>query len=298
MSRSHEFTLVDVFAEDRWSGNQLAVVHDAADLTDAEMLAVACEFGFSETTFVLSTSPGDDGAWPVRIFTPGGEVPFAGHPTLGTAWVLRHRIAEDRSLCGRITLDLPAGRIPVEPESDGVLWMTQLEPRFSEPLDRALAAVALGCDPAALAPDLPVQSVSTGLPFAVVPMRGLADVRALSPRGLDPEALARLCPTDAAPAVLVFTPESREPGNDLHVRVFVPSLGVPEDPATGSANGCLAGYLSRHRVLGSAEVEARAEQGWEIGRPSLLRLRARPRGDGILVRVGGRVRRVAVGRLD
>jgi trans-2,3-dihydro-3-hydroxyanthranilate isomerase len=292
---SSTFHVVDVFATERYTGNQLAVVETPPELPDERMQALAAEFDFSETTFVsLAGDP-----YHTRIFTPREEIPFAGHPTLGTAWVVRERadtVADegDPDHDG-VVLDLPVGEIPVTVRSiDGVetLWMRQRQPTFGERRSRARAAEVLGLPTDALDPDLPVQAVSTGLPTVVVP---LVDRAALTAIDLDRAAYDAFVAGHDAKNVLAFCPDPRESQNDLAVRVFAPYYGVPEDPATGSSNGCLAGYLVRHAADGT--VFARVEQGYEMGRPSLLHLEARADGDGVAVDVGGRVVPVADGTL-
>lgn len=289
---SRRFHLVDVFARQRYAGNQLAVVTDAADLETAEMQAIAAEMNYSETTFV--TGPPADGAWPVRIFTPTEEIPFAGHPTLGTAAVIRSHLADDRP--ERVTLGLDVGDIPVtvRPGEPETLWMRQQPPTFGDRLAHDALADVLGLPTAALDTDWPVQVVSTGLPTIVVP---LVDRDALTDITLDRDAYARVTGDRDAKNVLAFCPDPREPANDLADRVFAPYYGVDEDPATGSSNGCLAGYLARHGYFGDDTVTVRVEQGYEMGRPSLLHLSADATGDDVTVNVGGGVVDVAQGEL-
>ncbi|MFB6138957.1 MAG: PhzF family phenazine biosynthesis protein [Halosimplex sp.] len=304
--------LVDVFARERYAGNQLAVVTDAADLADDELQAFAAEIDFSETTYVEAASPAD-GAWPVRIFTPEAEIPFAGHPTLGTAHEIREHLADGRP--DEVVLDLDVGRVPVEVrERDGreTLWMTQQPPEFGDELAHEALAAVLGLDVDDLDGNYPVQVVSTGLPTVVVP---LADRAALERIDVDRDAYDRVTGDREAKNVLAFCPDPRDDANDFAVRVFAPFYGVPEDPATGSSNGCLAAYLVRHGYRGPRAdsdsepdpdpLDVRVEQGHEMGRPSLLHLRARETdggGDGddeddIAVEVGGRVEPVARGTL-
>jgi trans-2,3-dihydro-3-hydroxyanthranilate isomerase len=278
------FEIVDVFATGPYTGNQLAVVRDAEDATDEEMLAVAKEFGFSETTFVES-----EGEKPrVRIFTPAEEVNFAGHPTLGTAAVL----LEDRK---EVTLDLNVGPVPVR-EQEGVLWMKQNAPEFDETRDSEAVAEVLGIDATDIDDGYPVQEVSTGLPAVIVPLETLDAVRRVS---LDRDAYDDFVAGGDAKLLHVFAPEAYEDENDLNARMFAPYYGVPEDPATGSANGCLGAYLVEHGYFDSPDVDVRVEQGYEIGRPSLVRVRASDdeNGGSIDVRVGGKVERVAEGEL-
>lgn len=289
------FYIVDVFAESRYAGNQLAVVRDAAGLSDEEMLAITREMNYSETTFMLSDQP-REGGYDVRIFTPGGEVPFAGHPTLGTAYVILQDVAAAPT--DSVTLNLGVGPIAVRvergPGAAETLWMTQRPPEFGPTHDPGRVANLLGLGVEELVAGLPVQEVSTGLPFIIAPLRGLDAVRRCRP---DRDALLAYVEGREAKAILVFARETCRARNDLHVRVFTDAYGIPEDPATGSANGCLAGYLSRHRVLGNENVDVRVEQGHEVGRPSLLHLRAGPADGEIVVQVGGRVIPVAAGEL-
>ena len=254
------------------------------------MQAFAAEIGFSETTFVEGRSA--DG-WDVRIFTPETGIPFAGHPTIGTARVVREHVAEGRP--DRVVLDLDVGEVPVEVRGrDGrdALWMTQQPPEFGPELPWAALADVLSVDVAALDADSPVQIVSTGLPTIVVP---LASRAALTGIELDRDAYRAVTGDREAKNVLAFCRDSRSEDNDLAVRMFAPFDGVPEDPATGSSNGCLAAYLVRHRVLGAGGIDVRVEQGHGMGRPSLLQLRARATDGGIRVEEGGSVVPVAGG---
>ena len=282
------FYIVDVFAEERYAGNQLAVVRGGADLPDETLQTIALEMNYSETTFVLSEEE-TDGGYDVRIFTPGEEVPFAGHPTLGTAYVIRHEI-----LAGpveSITLNLKAGGIPVT--FGEVLWMRQLPPTFGATFDSALVARTLNLETADLDDHYPVQEVSTGLPALIVPLR---DLDALRRCKVDWERYTKVA--GSAKNLYVFCPESHHNGpGDLSARMFANDLGVPEDPATGSAAGCLAAYLLEHSYLGTDSVDVGVEQGYEIGRPSLLYLRAIRDRDEIKVDVGGKVQMVARGEL-
>ena len=290
---SRRFYTVDVFAQRKYTGNQLAVVTDAAGLDAEGMQEIAAEIDYSETTFV--TGDPESGAWPVRIFTPTAEVPFAGHPTLGTASVIRREFADGDP--DRVVLDLGVGDIPVSVrETDGkeTLWMRQRPPEFGEEIPHSALSAVLDLPEDALDDRYPVQVVSTGLPTVVVP---LADREALAGIDLDRDAYDALVESHGSELVHAVCPVPRSEDNDLAVRMFAPALGVPEDPATGSTNGCLAAYLAEHEYFDSPEVDARVEQGYEIGRPSLLHLRARPDGDELAVEVGGRVVPVARGEL-
>ncbi|ELZ30971.1 epimerase [Halogeometricum pallidum JCM 14848] len=284
------FHLVDVFAERRYAGNQLAVVESRKSLSDEEMLSITREMNYSETTFVEGGPV--DGAWPVRIFTQKEEIPFAGHPTLGTAAVLRERFDAGDD----VTLGLGVGDIPVEvrPDGDGeAYWMTQNAPEFGAELDHARLARVLGLDDADVDREWPVQVVSTGLPSILVP---LTDRDALERVDIDRTAYDALYDDVGVENVFPFCADPREADHHLAARMFSPGHGVDEDPATGSSNGNLAGYLARNRYFGDDEVAASVEQGYEMGRPSVLHLEAED-GDEVSVRVGGRVEFVAEGEL-
>jgi trans-2,3-dihydro-3-hydroxyanthranilate isomerase len=282
------FYIVDVFAEEKYAGNQLAVVRGGAGLPDETLQKIALEMNYSETTFVLSEEE-TEGGYDVRIFTPGDEIPFAGHPTLGTAYVIQYEI-----LAGpveSITLKLKAGEIPVT--FGEVLWMRQLPPTFGATLDSALIAPTLNLEMTDLDDRSPMQEVSTGLPALIVPLR---DLDALQRCKVDWERHTEV----AGPGknLYVFCPESHDDGpGDLSARMFANDPGVPEDPATGSAAGCLAAYLLGHAYLGTDSIDVRVEQGYEIGRPSLLYLQAARDGDQTTVHVGGKVQMVARGEL-
>lgn len=284
------FYIVDVFAEQKYAGNQLAVFRDAGGLSDEQMQRIAREMNFSETTFILSDSP-REGGYDVRIFTPVAEVPFAGHPTLGTAYVIRQELLDDPA--ANVTLNLKVGPIPVTSVDREVLWMKQNPPVFGPTFDAAAVANILGLDESDIDARFPVQEVSTGLWFVIVPLTSLDAARRAK---TTKDKYLSLFETGRHAGILVFCPEPYSKQNDLNVRVFCPVYGIEEDPATGSGNGCLASYLVQHRYFGSDEIDVRVEQGYEIGRPSLLRLRAGRQEDAIDVNVGGKVIMVAKGQ--
>ena len=292
---SHRFHIVDVFAEERYAGNPLAVVRDAADLDAATMQRIAREFGFSETTFVVSDPRAAEVR--VRIFTPAHELPFAGHPTLGTAWVIREHLAEGRP--DGLALALGVGRVPVAFASeDGheLAWLAAPPIALGKTIDRERIAPALGLSDADIAADLPVQHLLAGIEFVHVPLASRAAVRQAR---LDPGAHAPLAAEGFPTAVYWFAREGEERGAPLRARMQwyareEPTAVVREDPATGSATACLGAYLLAH---GRREVSVRIEQGAETGHPSLLRLRARHAGDAAEIRVGGRVLETARGEL-
>lgn len=291
--RGTRYVIVDVFCEEKFKGNQLAVFLDAGSLDGTVMQALAREMNFSESTFILDSKPNEKG-WPVRIFTPQAEIPFAGHPTLGTSWVIANEVLETRP--ASITLDLQAGPIPVRFESDGpaeLVWMTQNQPEFQAGPGAAAVAAALGLEVSDIDTRFPIERVSTGLPFLLVPVVSLAAMQKARVRGT---AYDDLCAQDHK-AIFFFSLETVDPSNKVHARMFADAFGVPEDPATGSANGCLAAWLVRHRYFGVAEIDLMVEQGVEMGRASRLHLRASENDGTFSIQVGGGVIPVAEGRL-
>jgi len=287
------FSIVDVFAEARYSGNQLAVFHDAGRLPEAEMQQIAKEMNYSETTFIVSDKMKDNG-YRVRIFTPEREVTFAGHPVIGTAYVIQREVV--RKPVKKVKINLNTGQVPVAIKYNGddpdKVWMKQQEPVFGDTFDIKEVAEVLNLGPGAIDERFPVQDVSTGFPFIIVPLKTLNDVRAAR---IDRDKYYGLIKGISAKAIFIFSPETYETGNDLNARMFADYYGISEDPATGSANGCLAGYLAKYRYFGDEKVNVRVEQGYEIGRPSLLYLRAENADGHIEVHVGGRVVMIAKG---
>jgi trans-2,3-dihydro-3-hydroxyanthranilate isomerase len=285
------YQIVDVFAEARYAGNPLAVVHGGARLESATMQAIARETNLSETTFVLHGGA-REGAFDVRIFTPAKELPYAGHPTLGTAFVIRETLLGGSA--DEIVLRLGVGAVRVRFAADGLVWLTAPRASFGRAPEASAVAAALGLPVDSLDPALPLEIATTGHPQLLVPLRDLAALRACR---VDSGAYRRLRNAGAPTSLYAFTRETRDPRNQLSARMFAPDAGVPEDPATGSAAGWLGAYLVRHRVLGDGDFDARIEQGHEIGRPSLLHLRARGAGESLEISVGGRVIPVARGEL-
>jgi trans-2,3-dihydro-3-hydroxyanthranilate isomerase len=304
--KEYRFIQVDVFTDRPFGGNPLAVFPEAEGLSDEEMQCLAREMNLSETTFVLPPQAPDTD-FQVRIFTPAKELPFAGHPVVGTHWVLANlgRV-ELREPVTRVRFELGVGVLPADLHVIGGrverVVMTQDRPAFLSILDAAQVAElagGLGLPPEAIAgTGLPVQIVSTGVPQMMVPVRSLAEVQALEAGQLNVAALGRVCRAVGTDCVMVFTFETERPASTVHVRMFAPLLGVPEDPATGSANGALGAYLVHHRALPLAEPTTfiLSEQGAEIGRPSTLYVEVDRAGEEITaVRVGGEVVPVAGG---
>ena len=283
------FYIVDVFAEKKFSGNQLAVFRNAEILNSDEMQQIAKEMNYSETTFILSDEQ-IDGGFNVRIFTPNEEVPFAGHPTLGTAQIIRDEIFNGN--IGNVILNLAIGQIPVTFNSDGYCWMKQIEPVFIQQHKPESLAKILELDVNEIDDRFPIHEVSTGLPFFIVPLKKISSLKRAK---INKENYFNYIKDTVAKGILIFCLETHEPHNDISVRVFVDCYGIPEDPATGSANGCLAGYLIKNRYFGKDSIELRSEQGYEIGRPSLLLLKADQHESKINILVGGKSIVVAKG---
>ncbi|HYA55906.1 MAG TPA: PhzF family phenazine biosynthesis protein, partial [Nitrososphaerales archaeon] len=239
------FYILDVFAESRLSGNQLAVFRDCAELSTVSMQKIAQEMHYSETTFITSEKP-RNGGYDVRVFTPGYELPFAGHPTLGTAYIVQSQVIGKQ--VGKVVLNMKVGQIPVTfSYRDGapdVLWMKQKNPTFGGTFSRERIAKILGLKSSDIDPKFPVRLVSTGVPFVVVPLTGLKAIKGIK---VDRTSLAHLFKETDTTVILLFSPETYSKENDLNVRVLGLPDVIPEDPATGSGNGCLAAYLIKER---------------------------------------------------
>ena len=291
---AHPLHIVDVFAQEKYTGNQLAVVPEADDLDTETMQRIAREMNFSETTFIPSSEPTADG-YRVRIFTPATELPFAGHPTLGTARVIHRYISETKSETVVLDLDIGSIEVTIEPEDEeDHCWMRQKPPTFGPNLDRARVADIVGLAEDQLDSQYDPQIVSTGLQTLLVPLRSLDGVRAIQ---LSPEPFRRFVDEYETTAVFVFSSETVDERNDLHVRMFFDGIGITEDPATGSSNGCLAAYLVEHEYFGNRVIDMTVEQGYEIDRPSTIGIRADASPSEIAVSVGGTVIPVARGEL-
>jgi len=302
---SWEFHQLDVFTTTPLGGNALAVFPDARGLEDVTMQALAREMNLSETTFVF---PSARATRRVRFFTPKAEIPLAGHPTIGTWWALVElRLLEELPDDGvaHVTQETGRGILPVEVEvrhgRPARAEMTQAAPEFGATVeDRSHLARVLGGTPEILASAPQPQVVSTALPQLMVPLRSRADLTALPSGGLGGElaALLRGFGTDCA---MLFAP-GETPGVSWHCRMFAPGLGVPEDPATGSAAGALGAFLVRHGVEApsAGEVRLALEQGVEIARPSRIEVRVMTDPDGAIrsVHVGGAAVRVITGTVS
>ena len=275
----YRYYLCDVFTDTRFGGNQLAVLPQAAGLSGERMQRVAREFNFSETTFVFPPEEAGHTAQ-VRIFTPMAEVPFAGHPNIGTAFVLATtgRLgAIDTAL--RVTFEERAGLVPItiRRRPDRSVWCELTAPeRLS--LGRTVGVGTVAAMLSLTADEIvtrthPPQVASVGLPFLFVEV---CDRAALERVRVNSDKLETLVADDLPPLVHVYT-KSDDSASDIRARVFAPLFGVPEDPATGSANCALAGLLSHYTECSQSLFNWRIAQGVELGRPSLLEARAEKR---------------------
>ena len=278
------FRLVDVFTDVPFAGNQLCVVtNPPRELDAASMQTLAREIGFSETTFVTSTRPG---GYDVRIFTPVSELPFAGHPTLGTAYTL----ASEGRTGAEVIQRCPAGDIPVKVDAASeTAWMRQLPPVFDSTYkDRASVAAAAGLDADDIVAELPIVPVSTGIAHLMVPVR---DELALRRAVRDDRGCLRVCEDAGAESLYLFTVRG---SGDVMARMFDRSGTIGEDPATGSAAGPLGAYLATHGLAnmpGSCVIA----QGELTGRPSFLHVDVASQDGGWSIHVGGGVRIVGEG---
>ena len=284
--------LVDAFAAEPLTGNAAGVVPDAEGLSDDQMAAVAAELGASETAFLAdgdgAAGDGDNSAGDgaaddrLRYFSPTTEVDLCGHATIATYGALSAEGAIDG---GERTVRTNVGDVAVAVDDDGTVWMRQQAPSVEVvDVDLDRVAAALGVDPAALrdvGADLPVAVASTGLPFLVVPVNFLERLGEADP---DDEAVERLSEEFDVAGVYAFTFDALDADSTLHGRAFVPSLGIPEDPVTGTASGAVGGYLRHVDAFdGDEPDELRFEQGHFVDRPGHVRVRVEAEG----VRVGG-----------
>jgi len=300
MPRTTQFILVDVFTSRPFGGNQLAVFTDGTTLSSSEMQELAHEMNFSESTFVMP--PDSSGARRVRIFTPKHEIPLAGHPTVGTTWVLASRgeISLD-SASVDATLILGIGPVTVTVESTGgkpdFVWMAHREPEFgAKRRDRGRIAKALGINSAEIRDDLPIQIASTGFPFIFVPIRTLDALAKCAPNA--PALAALFKPGEQILPIYMFV--ANESGEFApRSRMFAPFTGVSEDPATGSASAPFGAYAATYGLINPApKASFLIQQGVEMGRPSEIHVEvARKDSGAFAIRIGGRCAIVGEGSM-
>jgi trans-2,3-dihydro-3-hydroxyanthranilate isomerase len=290
MRRLH-YHKVDVFTNRAFGGNPLSVFTNGRGISGELMQTLVKELNLSEATFVLPPkNPANN--YHIRIFTPGRELPLAGHPTVGTTFVLaREHMVEKTGAITNIVLEEGVGDIPVsieyEGDQPGMIWMTQPRPQFDREAgaeERASVAEMLSLPLEALDDRYPVQVVSSGVPFLYVPIRDLASIKSIKVR-LDVHE--RVAQAFGAGDVFVFTLEVETPGSTVHSRMFAPEMGIWEDPATGAASGPLGAYLVRYGIA-QDPMRIVSEQGLEMGRPSFIHIQIEKQGGEITsARVGG-----------
>ena len=280
-----KFYIADCFAEEKYQGNELAVLIPDRPVSDREMQRIAREINFSETAFLLSGRQGN-GGYDVRVFTPAAEVPFAGHPVLGTAFIIHSELEKGRG--DGVLLNLKVGQIPVRVEG-GRLTMTQNQPVFGDRVDAPSVAACFHLSPEDIRDDLPIQWVSTGLGTVVIPLKSLD---ALARCAVDHGRFQRYIEEKFACNHLFFVDLG---GGMLRARNFMEDPGFGEDPATGSANGCLDAYLLYHHYFSTDHIRYTVRQGVEMGRPSTLYVDASRSGERYRIQVGGNCVLVAKG---
>ena len=302
---TYTFYQLDVFTEVPLGGNPLAVFPDGTKLEGATMQALAREMNLSETTFVL---PSENATKKVRIFTPGAEVPLAGHPTIGTWWLLGElgEVKLPSEGKTRITQETGAGILPVDIHSkngapDRVV-MVQTLPAFTGIIeDTSRLASCLGANQGAVLREPASQVVNTAIPQLMVPFRSLQDLQAL-PSGGSGADLTQLVREVGSECAMCYSLETVDPSATVHCRMFAPGIGVPEDPATGSAAGALGSYLVQYGIIqpegGIAKVVV--EQGLEIDRPSRIEVEVSVSETGEIteVRVGGKALTIIRGEVN
>jgi trans-2,3-dihydro-3-hydroxyanthranilate isomerase len=277
--------LLDVFTDIPFTGNQLAVFPSADDLNTDQMQKLANEINYSETTFILN-SPDANADYDIRIFTPRSELPFAGHPTLGTAYVLLNYL--DTKLKGKSSIKLrtKVGIIPLK-TSNGNTWMRQNDPEFFRTFnDKDEIAALAGLMPGDISPDLPIEEVSTGNIILIIPIKNLAAIQ--KAQGAV-DKITDFFASNRSIAPYLFTLETENPESSIHTRFFAPHFGIIEDPATGSAAGPLTAYLLKHDVF-RRQFEIKNEQGIEIGRPSTIMMKGSLDHGKYNIEVGGKCR--------
>ena len=281
-TRKLSLVQVDVFTDRALAGNALAVILDGRDLTTEQMQAVARETNLSETTFILSGEAEEKTRGVrVRIFTVQEELPFAGHPTLGTAFVMRGQFG-----AGEVLLNLNVGTVPVrftQPGSSPLAFgeMTQKNPEFGAIHEPQAIAALTNLSPSDFDPSAPIQTVSTGMPFTIAPVRSLKTLQGLR---VDVPRAAEYLAGSGGKFLYFVCPETVDPNARLHARMIFYN---GEDPATGSAAGCCAAWMVAHDVAASDE-RVMIEQGLEMHRPSSIFVRASKHDNQVInVRVGG-----------
>jgi len=295
-----DYYIVDVFAERKYGGNQLAVFLDAKHIDANAMLQIAKEINFAESTFILG---GDERAgFDVKIFTPESEIPFAGHPTVGTSFVIKNFLIKKE--IEKLSLNLQAGKVNAEfiNREDGKLqtFITQVQPQFNNSFDNIEIAALLNIDAKEIDDQLPICEISTGLPFIIVPLKSIENIKRIKTNSdsfinfMKSKGLYKTNnPSGLTTSIFCFTTETYEEQNDFNSRMLcVEDEVLKEDAATGSANGCFLAYYLKY-IKQYANISM--EQGFEMGRPSHLRLKGSFHENHYEIKVGGSVQLVSKG---
>lgn len=287
-----ECIFIDVFTDVAYTGNQLAVFPDSSGLSTQQMQMLTKEINYSETTFVLAADQ-PDADFRVRIFTPSCELPFAGHPILGTAYSIMEIFDIWAAKKDVLRLQTRVGVIPLQKEGT-VLWMTQNEPEFYEQhADKKKVAALFDLGPEDISDDLPIEEVSTGNRMLIVPIKTLDAMQHAQGNVTN---MKKFFGKDLIGPYL-FCLETTDSCAKVHTRFFAPHLGILEDPATGSAAGPLVGYLLKHEVFGN-EFEIVNEQGVEMGRRSSIMMRGNFRSGKYSIEIGGKCTHVGKGEFE
>lgn len=277
-----ECVFIDVFTDVAYTGNQLAVFPEGTGLTSAQMQVLAKEINYSETTFVFPADTAE-ADFNIRIFTPGRELPFAGHPTLGTAYAIMDLFDVWTEKKDVLRLATKVGVIPLKRE-DGTLWMTQNRPEFfAQHKNRDEIAGLIDLAPDDISNELPIEEVSTGNRVLIVPINTLDAIQNAQGNVTN---MKKFFKEDLVGPYLVCF-KTTDVSAKVHTRFFAPHLGILEDPATGSAAGPLVAYLLKHGVFGNY-FEIGNEQGVEMGRPSLIMMRGGLEAGQYSIKIGGR----------
>ncbi len=296
MTKEYRFWQVDSFSKTPYLGNPCGVVFDADELSSTQMQTIARQMNLSETVF-LSKPTTAEADFESRIFTPRNELPFAGHPTIASAFSYYSTLNGTakptvlRQECG-------VGIIPLEISNDGgdyLFMMTAGEPSAVDAgVDRDLAGKMLGIDAESIV-DVPIEVCSVGLPWLIIPVKSMEELSAGKP---DQGLIEKICRERKATGVTAYAPGAQIEGCSYHIRSFVPGQGIPEDPVCGSGNAAVALHIARHSSAGKSTVNYRAEQGLEIERAGILHLEVKNvETTKPVVRLGGNAVRVLDGKL-
>ena len=269
----HQFFTLDVFAEQKFEGNQLAVIPNAESLDTKQMQKIAQEFNYSETVFI--TQGNSENTWNLRIFTPASEIDFAGHPNIGAAMLLAYLGEITDKEKAEIIFKERIGNVPITVYFEhsrpvyAELSVAKLPQEGPAPPTREQIAQAVSLESSDIDLKHQPKAFSCGLPFLFVPIVSLSKLKKAS---INHEKWKKYLSSYWAPQLFLFTPEMERPTSDFHARMFAPALGIPEDPATGSAVAAMSGYLAKLEKYQDDSFSFVIEQGFEMGRPSILEL--------------------------